>query len=105
MEVGELVLPLFIRRSTSIIEPGDYGTTHNNSLTVDVEWQECNTTEQMKDVGIEEAITHNTTLIVKEEIRLPEEGAAEKDWTGKEDLHPFWLVKRQKSVTISIVTL
>ena len=81
LEVGELVLPLFIRRSTSIIEPGEGGASHNNSLTIDVEWQECNTTEQMEAVGIEEAITHNTLLIVKEEIRLPEEGAAEKDWT------------------------
>ena len=35
-------------------------------------------------------------MVVKEEVRLPKQGTDPTDWSGHEDLHPFWVMKRQR---------
>ena len=95
-EEGEFILPLFVRRPTSIVQLGEWGADHNKSLKVDVEWTESNVSPRMEDTGIEVPMTHEITLVVKEEVRLPKEGADPTDWSGHEDLHPFWVMKRQR---------
>ena len=50
----------------------------------------------MAETGVEEPIAQSVALIVKEEVRLPNQDSMSEDWTGQEDLHPFWLIRRQK---------
>ena len=95
MRQGHLLVPLFFRRSTSIVERGVWGDDHSKSISVDIEWQDPNLTTEMVDKGIERAITHCIPLIVTQEIRPPNPGNESADWTGQEDVHPFWLIKRQ----------
>ena len=35
-------------------------------------------------------------LGVSEELRLPKDIPTPADWSGKEELHPFWLIKREE---------
>ena len=95
LEKGELVIPLFIRRSTSILTEDTWGSNHGKSIAVDLEWKEANIKERFEDCGIEEPITHSFCLIVKEESRLPPPDSEPEQWTGSEDLHPFWLIRRE----------
>lgn len=99
LEAGELVLPLFFRKSTSIVAEGDWGAEHHRTIGIDIEWTEPNVSERLADTGIEEPLTQAVSLFVKEEVRLPNQDSMSEDWTGHEDLHPFWLIKRQKEGT------
>ena len=96
LNAGELIIPLFFRRSTSILTDGEWGADHNKSIPIDVEWAESNVSERMAETGIEEPITQSVALLVKEETRLPNNPTMSEDWSGNEDLHPFWFIKRQK---------
>ena len=96
LKQGHLVIPLFVRRSTSIIFEGDYGDEHQKSIHVDLEWREANVNESMADLGIEAPIMRQVCLIVKDEVRFPHPDAKIEEWTGHEDLHPFWVIRRQK---------
>ena len=42
------------------------------------------------------ALMHSVTLRVNPELRLPLSNDTPGDWSGMEDLHPFWVVKRQR---------
>ena len=95
LEPGELMVPLFIRRPLSIVMEGEYGADKNKSVPVDVEWTEGNINPHLALHGLEKAETQCVTLIVKEEVRLPNTEKVE-DWSGHEELHPFWMIKRQK---------
>ena len=99
MEAGELVLPLFFRKSTSIVAEGDWGADHHKTIGLDIEWTEASVSERLADTGIEVPLTQAVSLFVKEEVRLPNQDSMSEDWTGQEDLHPFWLIKRQKEGT------
>ena len=74
---------------------GEYGANHHRAISVDLEWTESNLTEELEMVGLEQALKHEVELVVKEELRLPNDGVDSKKLSGQEDLHPFWLIKRQ----------
>ena len=86
---GHLVVPLFVRKLTSIVMEGEGSHQHGKSVPVEVEWTEASPSLQLQDVGCEKALEHTITRLVKEEVRLPKEAWEARDWQGVEDLHPF----------------
>ena len=79
-----------------VVEESSCKYNVDKTIAVDLEWQEREPTDYEKNCGLEEAPTHAVTLLVKQETRLPKEiGWEAKDWNGDEELHPFWLIKRQ----------
>ena len=96
LKAGDLMIPLFFRKSTSIVMEGEWGADHHKSIGLDVEWRECNSSERLEETGIAKPITQTVALFVKKEVRLPNLNDMSADWSGQEDLHPFWLIRRQK---------
>ena len=90
LAAGELIIPIFCRRATSIVVEGDRHADHHKSIGVDVEWTEPN---------MDKAKVQTIALYIKEELRLPKTNGSKSDWTGHEDLHPFWAVRRQADGT------
>ena len=93
---GDLILPLFCRRPTSILVDEEVREPLHKSIPVDVEWEEANISARAAAMGVETPIQHSITLRVNPELRLPLSNDSPGDWSGSEDLHPFWAVKRQK---------
>ena len=93
---GELIVPLFVRRPTSIVAEGESEGLHHKSIAVDIEWTECNISERGEASGIEQPLKHEVVLQVNQELRLPTSNDNPGDWSGHEDLHPFWVIRRQK---------
>ena len=93
---GELIVPLFVRRPTSIVAEGESEGPHHKSIAVDIEWTECNVSEILQLKGIEEPVKHEVVLRVNQELRLHQSNDNPEDWSGHEDLHPFWVIRRQK---------
>ena len=48
---------------------------------------------------MDKAKVQTIALYIKEELRLPKTNGSKSDWTGHEDLHPFWAVRRQADRT------
>ena len=94
-EKGELLIPLYCRRSASIVVEGDALARDERCVGVDVEWTEPNVRKHFEELGVEEAKQHHVALWVKPEVRLPQTNDGLDSWTGQEDLHPFWTVHRQ----------
>ena len=97
LEPGQLFVPFFVSKNASIVvEDNAFKYNLDKTIAVDLEWEEREPTEDEKDVGLQETPFHAVTLLVKQETRLPNEiGWEAKDWNGDEELHPFWLIKRQ----------
>ena len=91
---GHLVVPLFARKLTSIFIEGDYHCSPNKSVPVEVEWTDAAPSPQLLDEGLEVHMDHNIIFHVHEEVRLPKKELEAPDWVGCEDMHPFWLIKR-----------
>ena len=75
---------------------GDYGSEHYKSILVDIEWEEPNVNPRLADAGVEKKLTHQITITVREELKLPNNTDDTAKWATREDLHPFWVMKRQK---------
>ena len=95
LKLGDLIVPLFVRRPTSIVVEAESQGPQPKSICVDIEWQEPNVSEKGEINGIEEPLEHSVVLRVNQEVRLPTSNDNPDDWSGHEDLHPFWVVKRQ----------
>ena len=91
---GHLVVPLFARKLTSIFIEEDYHCNPIKSVPVEAKWTEAAPSPQLQEKGIEAPMDHNITCHVQEEVRLPKKELEAPDWVGCEDLHPFWLIKR-----------
>ena len=89
------MISLFFRKSTSVVTDADWGSDHHKSISLDVEWAEANISEHLEETGVEVPIIHKVCLFIKEEKRLPNLTSTVAEYTGQEDLHPFWLIKRQ----------
>ena len=94
LKAGELIIPLFCRRANSIVVEGEYHAGHHTSMGVDVEWEEPNISEHLECTGIEKPHEHQIALWVNSELRLPKTDDGNLEWTGQEDVHPFWVVRR-----------
>ena len=73
---------------------GECDHKHGKSVAVEVEWTEAAPSPQMQEKGIEAPMDHNITCHVQEEVMLSKKELEGTDWVGCEDLHPFWLIKR-----------
>ena len=79
-----------------MVMEGERGADHPTSMDCLIEWTEPNVSAHLEARGIEKAIGHSFNLWVKEELRLPKTHDGPQSWSGNEDLHPFWAIKRQK---------
>ena len=93
------MVPLFARRPNSIVVEGEATNPYAKSVPVSVEWQESRPSPKMAETGIEKPLEREVKFLVPNEVRLPKENAEPKDWSGNEDLHPFWLIKRHDAET------
>ena len=96
LEAGDLIIPLFCRRANSIVLEGEWHADHHTSIGVDIEWREPNISEHLEDKGIGTPPEHSIALWLIEEVGHLKTDDGHGGWSGQEDLHPFWVVKRQK---------
>ena len=101
----ELVLPLFVKRPTSVVAGHD-NTQHQHAVPVIVSWPkhekkkeeneeaevEKNGKQKDKDKDVEEVVR----LMIQPEVRLPETDAdgSKLKWKQSDCAHPFWVMKR-----------
>ena len=87
---GSLTIPLFFRKATSIVMEGNPGYDSYTTVPVEVslDWEEMN-----DGPGLEVSGKHHFRVGVKEERHIGYD-VTSTSWTGKTDMHPFWLITR-----------
>ena len=90
---GHVVVPLFVRWHSSIVMEGDRVYRLATSVPVEVKWTEAAPSSQLPN---DAAMDHSITCIVTEEVRMPKKEWEAEGFGGLEDLHPLWLIKRDR---------
>ena len=96
---GELCIPLFFRKANSVVTEKDVALgrvpLHPKAVKVTVSWLR-KASEKEQAAGMEKPdVQENIQLYIQPELILPKKNPeGEIDWTGREEIHPFWLTKR-----------
>ena len=95
VESGELVIPLFFKRQSSMAIAGEPGTTlHPKAVCCSVSWAQTPTDEEIA-AGVEGKGEIHVPVHVQPELKLPNKTSkGEYDWGPSVALHPFWFIKR-----------
>ena len=93
LRVGELVVPLFLKKPSSVVTEDEGGTLHPKAVAAVVSWSEsanavANAEEEVCSSDVE------VRLRVQPELKLPTKGAKGLDWTQSDAVHPFWFIQR-----------
>jgi hypothetical protein len=92
VEVGELVVPLFFRRTRSMVMENEPGVRHPKGVTCDVQWRSTpNAVDLSKGL---EGKDVKVKVFISPELKLPKARPIDLDWTKTEEVHPFWFIKR-----------
>jgi hypothetical protein len=91
LRVGELVVPLFLKKQSSVVTEG--ATIHPKAVCVVVSWSESATAV----VNVEDGAGSSDVevrLNVHPELKLPTNGAKGLEWAQSDAVHPFWFIQR-----------
>ena len=87
LRVGELVVPLFVKKQNSVVTEDVGATIHPKAVSVVAKWSENADNEAgSRDVEV--------TLKVQPELKFPTNGAKGLEWTQSDAVHPFWFIQR-----------
>jgi hypothetical protein len=87
LRVGELVVPLFVRKQNSVVTEDVGATIHPKAVSVVAKWSENADNEAgSRDVEV--------TLKVQPELKFPTNGAKGLEWTQSDAVHAFWFIQR-----------
>ena len=98
LEPGELHLPLFFRRDSSVIFPDeDVTRTHHEAVHATVKWLYI-PSDYIKDAegGEDKTITINALILP--EAKLPRLLTKPEYFDNKVDVHPFWHIPRSSNI-------
>ena len=93
LRVGELVIPLFFKKQSSVVTEDEGATIHPKAVDVVVTWSGSATATAD---GEHEADSSDVEvrLKVQPELKLPANGANGLKWTQSDAVHPFWFIQR-----------
>ena len=98
LELGELHVPLFFRRDSSVVFPGDADVrTHHEAVHAKVKWEYI-PSDYIKDAenGQNEHIT--VKALILPEAKLPRLLTKPEYFDNKVDVHPFWHIPRSCNI-------
>ena len=93
LRVGELVVPLFLKKQSSVVTEDEGATIHPKAVGVVVTWW----TSAIAVVNLEDEAGSkdvDVRLKVQPELKLPTKGAKGLEWTQSDAVHPFWFIQR-----------
>ena len=94
IEVGELVVPLFFKKQSSMVTAGEGVTVHPKAVCAVVSWA-APLSDAEKDAGMEGSSgSVQVSVHVQPELKLPAKGDNGLDWTTTDAVHPYWFIKR-----------
>ena len=95
LEKGELVIPLFFKRQSSVVVKGEAGATvHPRAVCAMVSWTMDPTVEEI-EAGVEGKGECIVSVHVQPELKLPNQtDKGDYEWAQSNALHPFWFIKR-----------
>jgi hypothetical protein len=93
---GQCVIPIFFRRSSSMVMEGEQGGVRpRNGVNCKVDWRRRSvSSDEIKNFGelVDEV---SVNVFIAPEVKVPKGKLNEAvEWTMTEELHPFWYVKR-----------
>ena len=94
IEVGELVVPLFFKKQSSMVTAGEGVTVHPKAVCAVVSWA-ATLSDCERDAGMEgSAVTVQVLVHVQPELTLPTKSKKGLNWTPTDAVHPYWFIKR-----------
>ena len=97
LEIGELMVPLFFKKQSSMHCVGDSGTVHPNAVCVEVSWTTA-ASDLETEAGMEGNREVKIPVHVQPELKLPAKGTDGLQWSLTSAVHPYWFIKRSKDV-------
>jgi len=93
IRVGELVVPLCLKKPSSVVMEDEGTTLHPKAVAAVVCWSESRTpgVDVPKDADSGDV---DVRLRVQPELKLPTSGAKGLEWTQSDAVHPFWFIQR-----------
>ena len=94
LEIGELVVPLFFSKQSSMHCKSDGGTVHPNAARLEVSW-----TVTVSDAELEAGMEEKTWIAripvyVQPELKLPDKTKDGLAWKVDAAVHPYWFIQR-----------
>ena len=94
LEIGELVVPLFFSKQSSMHCQGEGGTVHPNAACVEVSWT-TGISEEEAEAGMEDKTWEvRIPVHVQPELKLPDKTKDGLAWKQDSAVHPYWFIKR-----------
>ncbi|MDA8583548.1 hypothetical protein N9L68_04925 [bacterium] len=95
IEVGELVVPSFVNKPSSMVTAGDGVTVHAKAVcAVVVSWA-VTLSESDRGAGMEGGASQRSESVhVQLELKLPTKGNEGLGWAVPDAAHPYWFIKR-----------
>ena len=94
IEAGELVVPLFFKKQSSMVSAGNGVAVHPKAVCAVVSWA-VTLSESDREAGMEGGASQRSESVhVQPELKLPTKGEKGLDWTVSDAVHPFWFIKR-----------
>ena len=111
---GELAVPLFFKKSSSMVMEDKQGPLHPHTVKIVVGWKEVESTEEGTEKGTDTGKTvfvtveKSATVFVTPELSLPKKESStlafdstvvegKLDWSKTDMIHPFWFIRRADS--------
>ena len=93
LRVGELVIPLFFKKQSSVVTEDEGATIHPKAVGVVVTWSGSvtATADGENEAGSSDV---EVRLKVQPELKLPANGANGLKWTQSDVVHLFWFIQR-----------
>lgn len=95
LEKGQLVIPLFFKKPSSVVTVGDGTAVHPKAVCAKVSWEQAPTAAE-KEAGME-GENIEVMVYVQPELKLPIKGEQGLDWAPSDNVHPFWFIKRTEN--------
>ena len=93
LRVGELVVPLFFKKQSSVVTEDEGATIHPKKVGVVVSWSESATAVGKSEDEVDSRDVE-VRLHVQPELKFPMNGAKGLEWTHSDTVHPFWFIQR-----------
>ena len=94
LEIGELVVPLFFSKQSSMHCQGEGGTVHPNAARVEVSWTIAISEEEV-EAGMEDKTwLRRIPVHVQPELKLPDKTKDGLAWKVDSAVHPYWFIQR-----------
>ena len=94
LEIGELVVPLFFSKQSSMHCQGEGGTVHPNAACVEVSWTIARSEEELEAGMEDKQLLVRTPVHVQPELKFPEKTKDGLAWTNESAVHPYWFIQR-----------